>query len=604
VEPENHEKGEDLLLQLATSVSDGSAVDWEEAEKSASDVEVQETLHQLEAVAKIGSAHRALISEVPASAPEATSELHPAGTSPASETPIGRWGHLELLERIGEGSFGEVYRARDTRLDCEVALKLLRPEESEDAALADAVIHEGRLLARVHHPNVARVFGAERHEGRLGVWMESIRGRNLEGLIKERGRLGADEAIVIGRDLCRALAAVHEVGVVHRDIKTANVMRAEGGRIVLMDFGTGREARLGDAESGGKMSGTPLYMAPELFAGEPASPRSDVYSFGVILYHLVTGSYPVQGRNLKELRQAHERGTKTLLRDLRPDLPDPFVRLVEKAVASVPEERYASAGQLEQALDAALGAMEHAPTRKPDASPDLQERSPPTPGRRHVVRWAAAGALAAAVVAAIFAVVSPGLPYKVETALFRSKDGAPEPLVTGSIIAPGDQLFLDFKGSRDLHVYVVSQDDRGEAYVLFPMLSSESRNPLRSGETHRLPGTRGGKQLVWRVTSSGGREHVIIAASPKRLTELEADVLELARPRESQGAQAGPYAPLSERAKVRLRGIGAVGERATPLPSPGGRPGNIFDAVEKLAGRGETVRGVWMRRIDLEYSTP
>lgn len=598
---------EDYLIHLAASISDGSEMDWDEAEKSASDTELKEMVRQLKVLADIGVAYRTPIRPTPISTPEAGVEPHAADAPPVPEGPLGRWGHLELLERIGEGTFGEVYRARDTRLDCEVALKLLRRDESEDAVIADAVVQEGRLLARVQHHNVARVFGAERYAGRLGVWMEFIRGRNLEALLKERGRLGADEAIVIGRDLCHAMAAVHEVGVVHRDIKTANVMREEGGRIVLMDFGAGRESRLGDGEEGaGKMSGTPLYMAPELFAGEPATPRSDIYSLGVILYHLVTGSYPVRGGNLNELRQAHERGARTLLRDLRPDIPDSFVRLVEKALASVPDERYTSAGQLDQALDGALGAMEPERERNPSASLGREERNLGTPGRRRPARWLAMSAIAAAaaIVVFIFGVALRKLPYKVDAALYRSGDGPSELLVPGGNIAPGDELFLDFKGSRDLHVYVISQDEKGEAYLLFPMLNSELHNPLRSGETYRLPGTRDGKQLVWQVTSSGGREHVVVVASPQRLTELEADVLALARPRESQGAEGGQYAPLSERANLRLRGIGGVGVRATAIPGSGGRTGNIFDTVEKLAARGETVRGVWMRRIDLEYSTP
>ena len=146
-----------------------------------------------------------------------------------------------MLERVGEGAFGEVYRAWDTRLDREVALKLLRRQDWSHAGDASAVIDEGRMLAQVRHPNVVTVHGADRIAGRVGLWMEFIHGRTLEQLLHERGPFGAGEATLIGLDVCRALSAVHRAGLLHRDIKAQNVMREDGGRIVLMDFGTGLE---------------------------------------------------------------------------------------------------------------------------------------------------------------------------------------------------------------------------------------------------------------------------------------------------------------------------------------------------------------------------
>src|SRR5439155_25572190 len=147
-------------------------------------------------------------------------------------------------------------------------------EASQKRALAGRVIREGALLARVAHPNVVIVHGAERHDGRVGLWMELVRGRTLDQLRGEHGLFGEREATLIGLDLCRALAAVHAAGIVHRDIKTANVMREEGGRIVLMDFGMGLDIAQ-EGRVSGSLTGTPLYMAPELFRGGPATARSD-----------------------------------------------------------------------------------------------------------------------------------------------------------------------------------------------------------------------------------------------------------------------------------------------------------------------------------------
>src|SRR4029077_3820250 len=190
------------------------------------------------------------------------------------------WGPLRMLERVSEGAFGAVYRAWDTRLDREVALKLLRRRDWSDAGDESFVIHEGRMLAQVRHPNVVTVHGADRIAGHVGLWMEFVHGRTLEDLVRERGPFGAGEATLIGLDLCRALSAVHRAGLMHRDIKTQNGMRGDGGRIVLMDFGTGLEHTSASNHEASSVAGTPLYMAPEILDGHEASIQSDIYSVG------------------------------------------------------------------------------------------------------------------------------------------------------------------------------------------------------------------------------------------------------------------------------------------------------------------------------------
>lgn len=329
--------GEDeRLLDIAASLADGAAVDWAAVEGTAAGDD-KALIRALRDIAGIAEAHRSW-----QGAPTAGDGADPE-----------RWGDLEILGRLGEGSYGDVYRARDPRLDREVALKLLRDGDRESDG--DRAVQEGRLLARVHHPNVATVYGAARRDGRTGIWMELISGRTLAEVVREQGPFGAREAALIILDVCRALAAVHAQGIVHRDIKAQNVMRATGGRIVLTDFGIGREIER--EETGGEersLSGTPLYLAPEIFRGEKASVRSDLYSLGVLLYHLVTGKFPVRGASLAEIRRAHEQGDVRLLRDERPDLPESFIRVVERALSPYPMKRYGSAGAFEQALSGVL----------------------------------------------------------------------------------------------------------------------------------------------------------------------------------------------------------------------------------------------------------
>lgn len=324
------------LLKLAESIADGAAIDWEAAE-SAATADERAVIRQLRVLANVAVLHRSL----PANPDDWRA---PAGTVPPPGTPaIGNWGHLVLLERLGSGTTGEVYRAWDRQLEREVALKLLRAPGAADPQV-ERITGEGRLLARVRHPNVITVYGVGVHEGRAGLWMELVRGATLEQTLAARGPFSAREAALVGVDLCRALAAIHAAGLIHRDVKAQNVVREEGGRTVLMDLG----AR--------DLEGTPLYLAPEVLGGAPASVRSDIYSAGVLLYRLVTRAFPVRATSIEELHAAHANTRDGRLRDARPDLPTAFVSAVDRAIASDPSRRHATAGALEADLVRALEA--------------------------------------------------------------------------------------------------------------------------------------------------------------------------------------------------------------------------------------------------------
>jgi TolB-like protein/tRNA A-37 threonylcarbamoyl transferase component Bud32/Flp pilus assembly protein TadD len=329
--------GDPLLDDLAAAVLDGAAVDWVAAESSA-DPATRTFVRHLRLVSSIVQVHH---------------NLPPTGNDPPVLVPhtitatSDRWGHLRLLEGIGSGAFGEVFRAWDTRLDREVALKLLPTTPSPDSEIESSIIREGRLLAKVRHPNVITIYGAEQIGDRVGIWMEFVRGQTLEQRLQPGTVFSAAEAVDIGVDLCRAVSAVHAAGVLHRDIKAHNVTRAEDGRVVLMDFGTGREL---DDNSSSDLTGTPLYVAPEVFAGKPATIQSDIYSLGVLLYHLVTRSYPVPGRTIREVRQGHEHGERIAVRSARPDLRAALARAIERACAPEPERRYENVDALARDL--------------------------------------------------------------------------------------------------------------------------------------------------------------------------------------------------------------------------------------------------------------
>jgi hypothetical protein len=333
------------LKELTESIADGDAVDWDKLCSVEGDDDIRQLLEQLRIVAGVAEVHRSQADDTSATPAAPSQSLIATAAAPDS---LARWGHLLLVRKIGEGAFGEVYEALDTWLDHPRALKLLKPEIASRTSAPSQILHEARKLVRVRHPNVVMVHGADRHDGRVGFWMDLIEGHTLEQRVRE-GRLSAGEATYIGQELCRALAAVHQADLLHRDLKAQNVMRAsDGGRIILMDFGAGEFRSVPTA---GRRLGTPLYLAPEIITGGAATVQTDIYALGVLLYYLVTGQFPVVGASLTELVVAHARGTRRHLRDARPDLPDAFVNVVHRAIDPDPQRRFESAGDFHAGLE-------------------------------------------------------------------------------------------------------------------------------------------------------------------------------------------------------------------------------------------------------------
>ena len=343
---------DDRLLELAEWLADGREIDWDALEQDEPALtRALDRFRQLEAIAEahvVSDAARA-----DAAAPSPMMSMMPA--------PLFEWGSIQVIEKLGEGGFAEVFRAWDPSLEREVALKLSRSDLESGAVRTQRWIEEARRLARVRHPNVLVVHGVDIRDGRAGIWTDLIRGRTLEGVLQDQGPLDEGEATLIALDLCRALAAVHAAGLVHGDLKATNVMRESGigpasapsaGRIVLMDFGASHESTPGGAHSTPLV--TPLSCAPEVLNGETATPSSDLYSLGVLLYRLVTGRHPIEAANWTELDDKARRGDRVPLRDVRPDLRAEFLAVVDRALDPDPSRRFSSASHMEQTLRSAL----------------------------------------------------------------------------------------------------------------------------------------------------------------------------------------------------------------------------------------------------------
>lgn len=257
-----------------------------------------------------------------------------------------RWGSFDLIEKVGQGGFGEVYRAFDQTLEREVALKLLHPSSVGSTGSSASVLHEARQLAKVRHPNVVTVHGVEQHDGRVGFWSDYVKGKTLSGLLDVQGPFSGREAAGVVIDLARAVSAVHAAGLIHRDIKTSNAMREVGGRILLIDFGLSH-SHAEAAHTGGTLT----YMAPEILSGGKPSVASDIYALGVVLFHLLTGKY------LYNEYPPPRDATPRRLLDERPDLPDRLAAVIDTATHSDPARRYQTAAEFIAALSDTVAGM-------------------------------------------------------------------------------------------------------------------------------------------------------------------------------------------------------------------------------------------------------
>jgi serine/threonine-protein kinase len=296
----------------------------------------------------------------------------------------------------GRGGMGVVYRARDTDLDRTVALKVIAPDLARDEAFRARFVREARVTAQLDHPNVIPVFGAGEDDGRLYIAMRWVEGTDLGRLIHERGPLEPKLAVELIARAASALDAAHAGGLVHRDVKPANLLLPSAARshVYLTDFGLAKhDGPDGALTTTGNWLGTPDYAAPEQIEGRPLGPRADVYALGCVLFAALTGRPPFAGvpRLRKGWAQVHE--APPTLRSLAPGVPAALEPVVAKALAKDPADRYGSAGELGEAATAALTG---------DAPRTARTARLARPRRRS--RWAlvaAAGAALAAIAAAV-----------------------------------------------------------------------------------------------------------------------------------------------------------------------------------------------------------
>ena len=261
-------------------------------------------------------------------------------------------GRYDVLEVLGRGGMGAVYQVLDRELDEEVALKVLTPEAFlEGTQAVQTLKQEIRLARKITHPNVVRTHDLGEADGIRFLTMEYVPGTTLRELLDRRGAVALAPGLQIAKQLCRGLAAVHEAGIIHRDIKPQNIMVLPNGVVKLMDFGIASAAGGADpAALDGQTVGTPFYMSPEQALGRELDARSDLYTVGVVLFELFSGQRPFPGKDAADVMKKHVSADPPRLSALRPEVPDYLDRVVSACLSKRPERRPASASDLYAAL--------------------------------------------------------------------------------------------------------------------------------------------------------------------------------------------------------------------------------------------------------------
>jgi len=270
-----------------------------------------------------------------------------------------RLGNYEIVELVGKGGMGEVYRARDVRLGRDIAIKLLLEEMSEDPERLERFEREARIIASLNHPNIVTIHSVEHTDGLRFITMEFVDGSTLAELTPPDG-LPLSRFFELAQPIAVAVAAAHDQGITHRDLKPENVMVGNDGRVRVLDFGLAKlevgELPLEDAPtlaltSAGGLLGTVPYMSPEQVQSRPADHRSDIFSLGILFYEMATGKRPFEGESSADLMSAILRDTPTSITDLRADLPRHLARILRRCLEKDPQQRYQSALNLANDLE-------------------------------------------------------------------------------------------------------------------------------------------------------------------------------------------------------------------------------------------------------------
>jgi len=304
-------------------------------------------------------------------------------------------GRYEIIEELGAGGMGKVYRAHDTKLNEEVALKLIKPEIAADKKTVERFHNEIKIARRISHKNVCRTHDLHEEGKTLFLTMEYVRGEDLKSLLHRTKTLPIGTALSVARQVAEGLGEAHKLGITHRDLKPGNIMIDKDGQAKIMDFGIARSLQGGGITAEGGIIGTPEYMSPEQVEGKPADPRADIYALGIILFEMVTGRVPFEGETAFSIANKHKSEPPPVPKKLAPQIPEGLSRLILRCLEKDKAKRYQAADELITeiaAVEEALPTAERiAPRRKTITHREITVKFQP---RKFVIPVLAISALA------------------------------------------------------------------------------------------------------------------------------------------------------------------------------------------------------------------
>jgi serine/threonine-protein kinase len=287
-------------------------------------------------------------------------------------------GRYRLEGRLGFGGMSTVHRAFDQRLERQVAVKLLAEHLAEDPTFVSRFQREAQAAARLVHPNIVQVFdsGQDEATGQYFIVMEYIEGQSCAEILRDDGWVEVEDAIAIIEQACEGLHYAHRNGVVHRDVKPGNLLRAREGEVKLADFGIAKATEQSSITQVGSVLGTAAYLAPEQARGEEAGPSADLYALGVVTYQLISGRLPYEATSLTELALKQQQETPAMLDTLVAAVCPELADAVAIALALHPRDRYASAREMGRALSDGANGISPEERRRPGrAAPQTQATS-------------------------------------------------------------------------------------------------------------------------------------------------------------------------------------------------------------------------------------
>jgi len=287
----------------------------------------------------------------------------------------------QILEELGSGGMGKVYKVMDREVKEKIAIKIIRPEISIDTKIIERFRNELKLARKITHPNICRMYDLNKDKGLYFLTMEYVSGEDLKSTLTRVGQLSVGKTLAVAREICKGLAEAHKTGIVHRDLKPHNIIIDRAGDVRIMDFGIAHSLKTKGMTDTGVLIGTPEYISPEQVVGQEADQRTDIYALGVILFECLTGRVPFRSDSVLGLAFMHKTETPPNPKSLNPQIPEDVNEMVLRCLEKDRENRYQTAGQVLEHIDRILQGRPTTEKVLP-AKPSTASRLIGIPGRR------------------------------------------------------------------------------------------------------------------------------------------------------------------------------------------------------------------------------